>query len=207
MPPSPSATGCGSGTRSPASSPSTPTWCTSSRGARSSTASRRTGASAAPGEEPMSRAADVLAHARSRTPTLGSGRLVCVDGPAGAGKTTLATEIGAASEALVVHMDDLYPGWDGLFDVDEHVLGLLEPLADDRAGSYRRYDWLTGRYDESHQLEPRSLLVLEGVGSGNRAWSRLVTTLVWVETPPATRRERALVRDGDGLRDHWERWT
>ena len=30
-----------------------------------------------------------------RPPTLGDGRLVCIDGPAGSGKTTLAAEVAA----------------------------------------------------------------------------------------------------------------
>ena len=38
-------------------------------------------------------ARDVLALAASRPPSLGAGRLVCVDGPAGSGKTTLAAAL------------------------------------------------------------------------------------------------------------------
>ena len=45
----------------------------------------------------MSNAAEVLSLARSRPPTLGSGRLICVDGPAGSGKTTLAEEVASLS--------------------------------------------------------------------------------------------------------------
>ncbi len=30
---------------------------------------------------------------------------------------------------------------------------------------------------------------------------------VWVETPDAVRRERALARDGDTYAPHWERWA
>ena len=41
-------------------------------------------------------------------PTLGPGRLVCIDGPAGSGKTTLAGAVAAAApEAYVVHCDEL----------------------------------------------------------------------------------------------------
>jgi uridine kinase len=153
------------------------------------------------------RAADVVAHALGRAPTLGSGRLVCIDGPAGSGKTTLAADVAELAGAPVVHLDDLYPGWDGLFTVDPEVLGLLRPLAEDRPGRYRRWDWYADEYCETRQVEPAALLVLEGVGAGNRAWADLVTTLVWVEAPPETRRARALERDGDGLLEHWADWT
>jgi uridine kinase len=153
------------------------------------------------------RAAEVLAHARSRPATLGTGRLVAVDGPAGSGKTTLAAEVATLAGAPVLHLDDLYPGWDGLFDVDPAVLGVLEPLAAGRPGRYRRYDWYAGEHRESHEVEPSPLLVLEGVGAGNRAWEQWVTTLVWVEAAPEAREARALARDGQSLREHWDGWT
>jgi uridine kinase len=152
-------------------------------------------------------AADVVAHALGRPPTLGAGRMVCVDGPAGSGKTTLAADVAALTAAPVVHLDDLYPGWDGLFAVDRAVLDLLRPLAEGRTGRYRRWDWYAGAYAETRDVEPGPLLVLEGVGAGNRAWADLVTTLVWVEAPPEMRRARALERDGDGLLEHWAGWT
>lgn len=151
-------------------------------------------------------AADVVAHARSHPARLGSTCLVCVDGPAGSGKSTLAAAVAALGEAPVVRMDDLYPGWDGLFDVDPEVLALLRPLGEDSTGYYRRFDWTDGEYRETHHVDPAPLLVLEGVGSGNRAWRDLVTTLVWVEAPPDVRLARGLARDGQSQRAHWVRW-
>lgn len=155
----------------------------------------------------MSPAAEALAVAHARPATLGAGRLVCVDGPAGSGKTTLAAQIATlAGDATVVHMDDLYPGWDGLEAVAEPVLGLLAPLAEDRPGRYRRWDWLAGRRAEEHVVEPAPLLVLEGVASGNLAWARWSTALVWVETAAETRLARGLARDGEEVRPRWVRW-
>lgn len=156
------------------------------------------------GQQPT--AADVLAHARAHPARLGSGRLVCVDGPAGSGKSTLAAAVADLGAAPVVRMDDLYPGWEGLFDVDREVLGLLGPLSEDSTGYYRRFDWADGEYRETHHVDPGPLLVLEGVGSGNRAWRDLVTTLVWVEAPPDVRLARGLARDGEEQREHWVRW-
>ena len=38
--------------------------------------------------------------------------LISIDGPAGAGKTTLATNIANRfSDCHIIHMDDLYRGW------------------------------------------------------------------------------------------------
>jgi uridine kinase len=148
----------------------------------------------------------VLAHADSHPARLGSGRLVCIDGPAGSGKTTLARQVAESTGALVVGMDDLYPGWEGLFEVDDEVLGLLGPLNEGRTGWYRRFDWASGEYRERHRVDPVPLLVLEGVGSGNRAWRDLITTLVWVEAPNEVRLARGLSRDGEEQRAHWLQW-
>lgn len=155
---------------------------------------------------PPTAAEDVLAHARSHPARLGPGRLVCLDGPAGSGKTTLAAQVSELSGAPVVHLDDLYPGWDGLFEVDAEVLGLLEPLAEARAGTYRRYDWVAAEYRETHLVAPAPLLVLEGVGAGNRAWRDLVTTLVWVAAPADVRLARSVERDGEAARAHLLDW-
>ena len=150
--------------------------------------------------------AGVLAHAHARPAHLGSGRLICIDGPAGAGKTTLAEQIAGPTGARVVHMDDLYPGWNGLFDVEPEVLGLLLPLAAGNTGHYRRYDWTAQEYRETHHVDPVPLLVLEGVGSGNRAWRHLVTTLVWVGASADVRLARGLARDGEAVREEWLAW-
>lgn len=139
-------------------------------------------------------------------PLLGGTRLLCIDGPAGSGKSTLAAEVAALADAPVVRMDDLYPGWSGLFAVDSEVLGLLEPLSRDLAGSYRRYDWEQDAYAEQHTVEPAPLLVLEGVGAGKRAWAHWSGALVWIATDDATRLERGLARDGEEFRPQWLAW-
>lgn len=160
----------------------------------------------------MTPAHSVLAHALARPGTLGAGRLVCVDGPAGSGKTTLAAAIAAASVpvasgAKVVHMDDLYEGWGGLPHVAPTVQGLLEPLSRGETGRYRRFDWDAGRPAEQVDVAPVPLLVLEGVGSGSRAWAPLITTLVWVEAPHDLRMERGIGRDGETFAAQWVAWA
>jgi hypothetical protein len=171
--------------------------------------------------------ATVLGLLRERPATLGAGRLVSIDGPAGSGKTTLAEQVVEGFDlgfdsgfdfgfdrlnqrgpsSLVVHMDDLFPGWAGLPHVDEQLDGLLTPLGEGRAGSYRRYDWLAGRFAETVTVEPVPLLVLEGVGSGAGRFDPLRTVLVWVEAPYDERLRRGLERDGDAFAPYWEQWA
>ncbi len=153
--------------------------------------------------------AGLAARALATPPRCGATRLVCVDGPSGSGKTVLAGRIAAALDrAPVVHMDDLYPGWDGL----ERAVPLLHdeivaPLAAGRPARHRRYDWDREAYTGVRDLGTPPVLVVEGVGAGARVIAPFAVLLVWVEAPPAERYRRAMERDGDAYRPHWERWA
>ena len=158
----------------------------------------------------MSPLATVLDLLAMRAPTLGDGRLVCIDGPAGAGKSTLAEAVAGAHrdvEVRLLHMDDLYPGWSGLAHVDEQLDAVLTPLAQGRPGRYRRYDWAAGEYAETVAVAPAPLVVLEGVGSGSSRFRDLQTVLVWVEAPYDTRMRRGIERDGEAFAPYWDQWA
>ena len=155
----------------------------------------------------MSNAVDVLSLARSRLATLGTGRLICVDGPAGSGKTTLAEEVASLSGAPVIHMDDLFEGWDGLPRITDQLGTLLKPLAEGWPGSYRRWDWPGDAWAETVVVPTAPILVLEGVGSGALAYAALITVLAWVEVPYDLRMARGLERGGIGVAENWKQWA
>lgn len=145
-------------------------------------------------------------------PTLGAGRLLCVDGPSGSGKTTFARAVRRTVPAkvtvTVVHLDALYPGWDGLAAGVERVgRDLLGPLSRGEPGGYRRYDWVQHRETDWVEVSPVDLLVLEGVGAGgDGSWQHLTTLLVWVEAPRDVRAARAVTRDGIATREQLHAW-
>jgi uridine kinase len=149
------------------------------------------------------RVLDVAAH---RSPTLGTGRLVCLDGPAGSGKTTLAAALAHQSGAHVVHTDELLEGWGGLPGLAGAVGRLLRPLAEGRPGTWTRWDWHADAWAETHEVAPVPLLVVEGTGSWSPLVADLVTVLVWVEAPSDVRLTRGIERDGEAMRPEWERW-
>jgi hypothetical protein len=155
----------------------------------------------------VSNAQQVLDLALSREPTLARGRLICIDGPAGSGKTTLAGEVAELSGAPVLHMDDMFEGWRGLPGITDQLQSLLRPLAIGRSGAYRRWDWPGNAWAETVRVPPAPLLVLEGVGSGSAVVGDLVTVLAWVEVPFELRLERGLERGGIGVGENWRQWA
>ena len=62
--------------------------------------------------------------------------IIAVDGRSGAGKTTLAVELAARLRAHHTgsrfHLEEIYPGWDGLAaGVERYVSTVLAPLSRD----------------------------------------------------------------------------
>jgi hypothetical protein len=142
-------------------------------------------------------------------PLLGRTRLVCVDGPAGSGKTTFAGRLAGAlgEHAVVVHMDDLYAGWTLTGGVSRLSAGVLRPLAEGRPGGYHRYDWAGGRFAaEATPVPVADVLLVEGCGSSPRRLDPWTTARVWVEAPGELRMARGLARDGAALAPEWRRW-
>ncbi len=150
----------------------------------------------------------VLAALRDATPRCGRTAVIAVDGPSGSGKTTLAKGLVEALGCPVVHLDELYPGWDGLADaVPLLVARVLEPLARGERATYRLWDWDTGEWGRSRTVDPTPHLVVEGCGSSVGAAGGFAAVRVWVEAPRAERMRRGLDRDGETFGPHWERWA
>jgi uridine kinase len=149
----------------------------------------------------------VAARVLAAPPTLGPGRLVCVDGPAGSGKTTLAVALAdVVPGAQVVHCDELLQGWRGLPGLASTVARMLAPLAAGEVGHWRRWDWLADGWAETHAVRPGGLLVLDGVGCWSPRIADVVGFLVWVEAASERRLARGIARDGEQMRPQWEQW-
>jgi uridine kinase len=138
----------------------------------------------------------------------GRTRVLAIDGRSGSGKSTLAAALGARLDAPVLDLELVYPGWDGLEEgVELLVRDVLVPFAEGRPARVPRYDWEHARSGEPWTLEPPALVIVEGVGAGAQAAAAYASLLVWVELADELRKQRALARDGDQFRPHWQRWA
>lgn len=156
------------------------------------------------GADPVAAIVALIAAAPARC---GSTRLVCVDGPSGAGKTTLAERVAAELAAPTVHMDDLYPGWDGLRAGTHRAQEwIVAPLSEGRPARYQRWDWAASAYAEWVQLPPSEVVVLEGCGAGALPVGNAASVLVWVEAQESVRRRRGIARDPE-FEAYWDQWA
>jgi uridine kinase len=136
---------------------------------------------------------------------------VLIDGPSGSGKSTLADGILAAwpgsLRPTLVRLDDIYPGWNGLEAAVEHLrINVLLPRRAGRPAAWQRYDWTTEEAAEWFVVDPSAPLIVEGCGALAKAHTTLSDVRVWLIAGDAIRKERALGRDGDVFRDHWDQW-
>ena len=142
-------------------------------------------------------------------------RILGIDGPAGAGKSTLAARVAAATGSPVIGIDD-FVGWTDLDPAGTSwwprlEAEVLEPFLAGRPIAYRRRDWYgdpdgLGLLPEPVRFDPSPLLVLEGVSVTRRALAARLALRVWVDAPEDIRLARGLDRDGEHQLDHWLRW-
>ncbi|HEY0719248.1 MAG TPA: hypothetical protein VGD68_16670 [Streptosporangiaceae bacterium] len=161
------------------------------------------------GEAPVLTVAQLAERLAATEPRLGRTRLIAVDGRSGSGKTWLAGELATRLGAPVIHMEDLYPGWDGLPRTDGVLAGWeTGPLARGEPARWRRFDWNSMGYAEWHTTEPAGVVILEGCGSVRTRLAAAYAARIWVEAAAATRRRRLRARtDWAAYEPHTRRWA
>ena len=138
--------------------------------------------------------------------------VVLIDGGSGAGKSSLAARLvrrwPVSGHVQLIALDSIYPGWDGLDEGAERALEwILRPHGRGYLGTWRRWDWEAQAEAESHAVDPALGVIIEGSGILRPATARLADVRVWVESAEPVRKARALARDGDTYRPHWDRWA
>ncbi|MDQ2748810.1 MAG: uridine kinase [Actinomycetota bacterium] len=127
-----------------------------------------------------------------------------VDGPGGAGKSTLARRIAdAIPRAAVVSVDDFWGPSIAEWDWDRFLAQVARPLCDGHDARYQEWDWVLDAGGPWHDIAAGSVVVLEGVSATRNEVDVPWALRIWVETPPDVRLARALERDGAALMPRW----
>jgi len=138
--------------------------------------------------------------------------IIAIDGPAGAGKTTLAEHLASALslkyKVQVIHMDDLYNGWVDAFD--HHLSHALIAIANAHTSqekiSISRYNWHDGAYSPAVEIPQADLLIFEGVGSSQSAIRECLTATIWLEIDREQGLKRVIARDGAANSSEMSQW-
>lgn len=130
--------------------------------------------------------------------------VVTIDGYSGSGKSTLAAALARLVNGWqVLHLDDWYPGWDGLAAGADIARRIAADLRAGRASSYEAWDWENGTTGATIRV-PLAPTIIEGCG----AIEAEADLAVWIADPgEEERRHRALARDGQTYAPHWQRWA
>ena len=130
--------------------------------------------------------------------------VVTIDGYSGSGKSTLAAALAPLLPGWqVLHLDDWYPGWDGLEAGADIARRIAADLRGGRASSYEAWDWDKGTTGATTRV-PLAPTIIEGCG----AIEAEADLVIWIADPgEEERRNRALARDGQTYAPHWQRWA
>lgn len=142
--------------------------------------------------------------------------LVGIDGPSGAGTSTLARSL---PDVTVVEVDDFYrpmdparrasldpqEGYELYFDWQRLQAEVLEPLIVGQPAVYERYDWERDELGSIRIVEPTGVIVVEGVYVLRPQLRTHFDLTVFVDTPRDERLLRCRARAENP--DEWiERW-
>lgn len=140
--------------------------------------------------------------------------VILIDGRAASGKSTLAAalqnELFRSLEVAprVVHMDDLYDGWNGLQAGSDYLhRNLLVPVSRRALANWQEYNWELGKRDRWREFGGGTPLIVEGCGSLSRVNAELADVKVWLEVDQAERHRRWLEREGHRFDEQWPVWA
>jgi uridine kinase len=128
--------------------------------------------------------------------------IILIDGRAGSGKSTFAEKLqqqlfrDGESAPRVIHMDNIFEGWDGLaLGSDYMVRFILQPLARQETASWQDWSWVKNQRSSWREFSGGTPLIVEGCGSLTERSKEHADISIWLEASEETRRERWILRE------------
>ena len=146
--------------------------------------------------------------------------LVLIDGRAGSGKSTFARLLKdqvfqeTKQSPKVIHMDDLYSGWEGLAQGSLYLVeNILKPIKLAGKAQWQRWNWANdkrGGPDPGNGwrgFDGDNMLIVEGCGAVTGQSAELADLTIWIEAERQPRKERFEARDRGVFSDFWTSWS
>ena len=146
--------------------------------------------------------------------------VVLIDGRAGSGKSTFARLLQdqvfqeTKQSPKVIHMDDLYPGWEGLTQGSLYLVeNILKPIKLKGKAQWQPWDWANDKRGGSdpgngwREFDGQNVLIVEGCGSVTEQSAKLADLTIWIDADREIRRERFEARDRGVFSNFWNTWT
>jgi uridine kinase len=138
--------------------------------------------------------------------------LIAIDGPAGAGKSTLAKDLylyfSVARDVNLLGLDEIYDGWENA--LGEKLTSDLQEMASahvkKETALIQIYDWALSRFSDVRTIEPKEILIIEGVGSAQEVIREHKAITIWMDIDPLVGIERVLNRDGHHIAQEMKAW-
>ena len=128
--------------------------------------------------------------------------IVIIDGRAGSGKSTFAEALqqqlfrDGESAPRVIHMDNIFEGWDGLaLGSDYMVRFILQPLARRETASWQDWSWVKNQRSSWREFSGGTPVIVEGCGSLTERSKEHADISIWLEASEEVRRERWIQRE------------
>ena len=128
--------------------------------------------------------------------------IILIDGRAGSGKSTFAESLQQQlfrddeSAPRVIHMDNIFEGWDGLaLGSDYMVRFILQPLARRETASWQDWSWVKNQRSSWREFSGGTPLIVEGCGSLTERSKEHADISIWLEASEKVRRERWIQRE------------
>jgi len=105
-------------------------------------------------------------------------------------------------------MDDLYNGWNNA--LDERLTKILELIVNAHhnkvAFEIEIFNWNSMSFDSKEGINPVDILILEGVGAGQKVVRDAGATLYWLDIDAEVGIQRVLNRDGNQIASQMKQW-